>query len=44
MPHVKLLLINERPDGFFLERINERGEFVGNTRHDEMDVAMREAY
>jgi hypothetical protein len=44
MPDVKLLLISERPDGFFLERFNEHGEFVGTTRHDEMDDAMREAY
>jgi hypothetical protein len=41
---VKVLLIRQRPDGFFLERFNERGEFVGDTRHDEMDDAMREAY
>src|SRR5205823_14496639 len=44
MPDVKVLLISERPDGFFLERFTERGEFGGNTRHDEMDDAMREAY
>ena len=43
-PNVKVLLISERPDGFFLERFNERGELVGDTRHDEMDDAMREAY
>jgi hypothetical protein len=41
---VKLLLITERLDGFFLERYNERREFLGDTRHDEMDDAMREAY
>jgi hypothetical protein len=44
MPDVKLLLISERPDGFLLERFNGHGEFVGNTRHEEMDDAMREAY
>jgi hypothetical protein len=44
MRDVKVLLISQRPDGFFLERFNERGELVGNTRHDEMDDAMREAY
>jgi hypothetical protein len=41
---VKVLLISERPDGFFLERFNERDELVGETQHDEMDDAMREAY
>jgi hypothetical protein len=41
---VKVLLIRQSPDGFFLERFNERGESVGDTRHDEMDDAMREAY
>ena len=44
MPVVQVLLISQRPDGFFLQRWNERGEFVGQTRHDEMDDAMREAY
>jgi hypothetical protein len=44
MPDVKVLLISERVDGFFLERFNERGELVGTTRHDEMDDAKREAY
>lgn len=43
-PDVKVLLISQRPDGFFLERFDQRGEFVGDTRHDEMDDAMREAY
>ena len=41
---VKVLLIVQRPDGFFLERFNERGELVGESQHDEMDDAMREAY
>jgi hypothetical protein len=44
MPDVKVLLISQRPDGFFLERFDERGEFVRSTRHDEIDDAMREAY
>jgi hypothetical protein len=44
VPDVKVLLISQRPDGFFLQRFNERGELVGETRHDEMDDAMREAY
>lgn len=43
-PDVKVLLISQRADGFFLERFNERGEPLGSTRHDEMDDAMREAY
>ena len=44
MADVTFLLISQKPDGFFLERLNERGEFVGSTRHDEIDDAMREAY
>jgi hypothetical protein len=44
LPDVKILLISQRPDGFFLERFTEGGELVGTTRHDEMDEAMREAY
>lgn len=44
MADVKVLLISQKPDGFFLERFNEHGEFLGDTRHDEMDEAMREAY
>jgi hypothetical protein len=44
MPDVKVLLISERPDGFYLERFNDRREFVGETRHDEKDDAVREAY
>jgi hypothetical protein len=43
-PDVKVLLISQRADGFYLERFNERGESLGTTRHDEMDDAMREAY
>jgi hypothetical protein len=31
-------------DGFFLERLAERGELVGSTRHDTMDEAMEQAY
>jgi hypothetical protein len=41
---VKILLISQKPDGFFLERFNDRRELVGTTRHDEMDEAMRQAY
>ena len=43
-PRVKLLLITQRPDGFFLERFTERGELVGATQHEEMDEAQRTAY
>lgn len=31
---VKILLISQKPDGFFLERFNDRRELVGSTRHD----------
>jgi len=41
---VKVLLISQRPDGFFLQRLNERGELLGETQHDELDDAMRHAY
>jgi len=41
---VKVLLISQKPDGFFLERFNDREGLVGTTRHDEMDEAMRQAY
>jgi hypothetical protein len=43
-PDVRVLLIRQRPDGFFLERFNEGREFVGGTQHDELDDAMRHAY
>jgi hypothetical protein len=41
---VKVLLIRQKVDGFYLERYTESGVFLGGTRHDEMDDAMREAY
>jgi hypothetical protein len=41
---VKVLLVVERVDGFFLERLTERGELVGTTRHDTMDEAMDQVY
>jgi hypothetical protein len=41
---VKVLLIVERVEGFFLERLTERGEHVGATQHDTMDEAMSYAY
>lgn len=43
-PPVKVLLIAERVDGFFLERLTERGELVATTRHDTMDEAMDQVY
>jgi hypothetical protein len=43
-PDVKLLLISQRPDGFFLERFDQHGKSLGDTQHDEMDDAMREAW
>jgi hypothetical protein len=44
LPQVKVLLIDARVDGFFLERLTERGESVGSTQHDTMDEAMWQAY
>ena len=41
---VKVLLIHERVEGFFLERLTDRGESVGTTQHDTMDEAMWLAY
>ena len=44
LPQVKVLLIDARVDGFFLERLTDRGECVGSTQHDTMDEAMWQAY
>jgi hypothetical protein len=44
LPQVKVLLIDARVDGFFLERLTDRGEPVGTTQHDTMDEAMWQAY
>ena len=44
LPQVRVLVIAEKVDGFFLERLTERGELVGTTRHDTMDEAMVQAY
>jgi hypothetical protein len=41
---VKVLLIVERVDGFFLQRFTDRGELVADTQHDTLDEAMWEAY
>jgi hypothetical protein len=43
-PEVKLLLIGERVDGFFVERFTRNGEFVSQTQHETMDEAMRHIY
>jgi hypothetical protein len=44
LPQVKVLFIDARVDGFFLERFTDRGELVGETQHDTMDEAMWQAY
>ena len=41
---VKVVLIEIRVDGFFLERFTDRGELVGTTQHDTLDEAMWQAY
>jgi len=41
---VKVLLITERVDGFFLERFTDRGELVGDSQYETLDDAMRVAY
>jgi hypothetical protein len=41
---VKVLLIAERPDGFFLERFTDGGALAGSTRHDTLDEALWQAY
>src|SRR6478672_9475113 len=43
-PSAKALFIDERVEGFFLERFNDRGELVGTTQHETMDEAMWQAY
>jgi len=44
LPDVKVLFIDERVEGFFLERFNDRSELMGTTQHDTMDEAMWQAY
>jgi hypothetical protein len=44
VPQARVLLIHERVEGFFLERLTDRGESLGTTQHDTMDEAMRLAY
>lgn len=44
VPQTRALLIHERVEGFFLERLTDRGESLGTTQHDTMDEAMWLAY
>jgi hypothetical protein len=44
MPEVKLLLIRETPEGFFLERRTESGEAAGDTQYETLDDAVRFAH
>jgi hypothetical protein len=44
LPQVRVLVIAERVDGFFLERLTDRGELVGTTQHETMDEAMQQVY
>ncbi len=44
LPQVKVLLIVQRVDGFFLERFTDRGELVAETQHETLDEAMWQAY
>ena len=44
LPQVKVLLIDARVDGFFLERVIDRGDSVGTTQHDTMDEAVQQAH
>jgi len=43
LPQVKVVLIAQRVDGFFLERFTDRGELVAETQHDTLDEAMWQA-
>ena len=43
-PSVKMLLITERPEGFFLRRFTEDGDAVQATQHETLDDAMHQAY
>jgi hypothetical protein len=40
---VKVLFIDVRVEGFFLQRFNDREELVGTTQHETMDEAMWQA-
>ena len=43
-PWVRMLLITEKPDGFFLRRFTEDGDLAHDTQHDTLDDAMYQAY
>ncbi len=43
LPHPKVLLIIQRPDGVFLERFSEKGSFGGDTWHQTVDEAKQQA-
>ena len=43
-PSPQVLLVTERVEGFFLDRLTDRGELVGETQHDTLDEAMWQAY
>jgi len=40
---VKALVVDERVEGFILERFSDSGELLGTTQHDTMDDAMWQA-
>jgi hypothetical protein len=44
LPQAKVVFIDARIDGFFLERFTDRGELVGETQHDTADEAQWQAY
>jgi hypothetical protein len=39
-----MLLITEKPDGFFLRRFTEDGSPAHDTQHETLDDAMHQAY
>jgi hypothetical protein len=43
-PGVKFLRIGERVEGFFLQRLDERGESLGDLQFETMDEAMHHVY
>jgi hypothetical protein len=43
-PQVKILLIAQKVDGFYLERFTDHGKRVGDTLHETLDDAMYQAY
>jgi hypothetical protein len=43
-PQARVLVIDTRVDGFFLQRFDDRGELVGETQHDTADEAEWQAY